>query len=153
MKNNDILRGASNDQSDRKVPPIAFADTARRSRKLARFALVQSLQASSRSKPITRTAPVSEQSRREYVLEVIGLGVTLDKYRQGKLWEALQKGNAHASIREQDIQKYTWDEMERSGIAGGRGGDTLENGASKTPMYFGVPVFNAEPPIQNTRYA
>ena len=102
------------------------------------------------AKPITQTAPVTEQSRREYVLEVIGLGVTLDKYRQGKLWEALQKGNAHATIREQDIQKYTWDEMERSGIAGGRGGDTLENGASKTPMYFGVPVFNAEPPIHDT---
>ncbi len=101
------------------------------------------------AKPITQTAPVSEQSRREYVLEVIGLGVTLDKYRQGKLWEALQKGNAHASIREQDIKKYTWDEMERSGIAGGSGGDTLENGASKTPMYFGVPVFNAEPPSLN----
>ena len=102
------------------------------------------------AKPITQTAPVTAQSRREYVLEVIGLGVTLDKYRQGKLWEALQKGNAHATIREQDIQKYTWDEMERSGIAGGRGGDTLENGASKTPMYFGVPVFNAEPPIHDT---
>ena len=57
------------------------------------------------AKPIAQAAPVTEQSRREYVLEVIGLGVTLDKYRQGKLWEALQKGNPHASIREQDIRK------------------------------------------------
>ncbi|TSD71285.1 DUF2875 domain-containing protein [Janthinobacterium sp. KBS0711] len=93
----------------------------------------------------------SEQEKREYVLEVIGLGVTLDKYRQGKLWEALQKGNAYASIREQDKEKYTWDAMQRAGIAGGRGGDTLENGARDTPMYFGVPVFNAEPPIFNSR--
>ena len=30
-------------------------------------------------------AAASDPSRREYVLEVIGLGVTLDKYRQGKL--------------------------------------------------------------------
>ena len=93
----------------------------------------------------------SEQEKREYVLEVIGLGVTLDKYRQGKLWEALQKGNAYASIREQDKEKYTWDAMQRAGIAGGRGGDTLENGARDIPMYFGVPVFNAEPPIFNSR--
>lgn len=103
------------------------------------------------TKPITQAAPVTEQSRREYVLEVIGMGVTLDKYRQGKLWEALQRGNAHASIREQDKEKYPWDEMERAGISGGRSGDTLENGAKYLPMYFGMPVFNAEPPIYNSR--
>ena len=103
------------------------------------------------AKPSTQAAQVSEQSRREYVLEVIGMGVTLDKYRQGKLWDALQKGSPHASIREQDSQKYTWDEMERSGISGGRSGDALENGAKYLPMYFGIPVFNAEPPIYNSR--
>ena len=47
-------------------------------------------------------ASSSEQERREYVLEVIGLGVTLDKYRQGKLWDALQQGNPFTSVREQD---------------------------------------------------
>ncbi|WP_176461076.1 DUF2875 family protein [Janthinobacterium sp. PC23-8] len=98
-------------------------------------------------KPITQTAPVSEQSRREYVLEVIGLGVTLDKYRQGKLWEALQKGHAYSSIREQNKEKYPWNSLEKAGISGGRAGDTLENGALNTPMYFAVPVFNAEGPI------
>ena len=103
------------------------------------------------AQPQVQQAAPSEQDKREYVLEVIGLGVTLDKYRQGKLWEALQQGNAYASIREQDKGKYTWDAMQRAGIAGGRGGDTLENGARDTPMYFGVPVFNAEPPIFNSR--
>ncbi|WP_180977534.1 type VI lipase adapter Tla3 domain-containing protein [Janthinobacterium sp. ROICE36] len=67
-------------------------------------------------------ATPTKQEKREYVLEVIGLGVTLDKYRQGKLWEALQKGNAYASIREQDKEKYPWDAMERSGMSGGRSG-------------------------------
>nr|WP_314629108.1 DUF2875 family protein [uncultured Janthinobacterium sp.] len=100
--------------------------------------------------PQVQHAAPTEQEKREYVLEVIGLGVTLDKYRQGKLWEALQQGNAYASIRVQDKEKYAWNAMERAGIAGGRGGDTLENGARDTPMYFGVPVFNAEPPIYNS---
>jgi hypothetical protein len=36
--------------------------------------------------------------------------------------------------------------MERSGISGSRGGDTLENGAQYTPMYYGVPAFNAQSP-------
>ena len=101
--------------------------------------------------PQVQQAAPSEQDKREYVLEVIGLGVTLDMYRQGKLWEALQKGNAYASIREQDKEKYPWDAMERSGMSGGRSGDALENGAKYIPMYFGVPVFNAEPPIFNSR--
>lgn len=109
----------------------------------------------SKSKPLTTASAqqttINEQAKREYVLEVIGLGITLDKYRQGKLWDILQKGAAYTSIREQDVQKYDWDAADRSGTAGGRGGDTLENGAFGIPMYFGIPVFNAEPPIFNSR--
>ena len=92
-------------------------------------------------------AAASDPSRREYVLEVIGLGVTLDKYRQGKLWEALQKGSPYVTIREQDKEKYVWSDIEKAGLSGGRDGDTLENGAQYTPKYYGVPVFNASPPI------
>jgi hypothetical protein len=92
---------------------------------------------------------LSDQAKREYVLEVIGLGVTLDKYRQGKLWEALQHGSPFATIREQDVKKYEWSALDKEGVSGGRGGDSLENGAQYTPMYFGVPVFHASPPISN----
>ncbi|WP_180276904.1 type VI lipase adapter Tla3 domain-containing protein [Janthinobacterium sp. BJB446] len=99
------------------------------------------------AKPQVRQAAPSEQEKREYILEVIGLGVTLDKYRQGKLWEALQQGNAYASIREQDRKKYPWSSLDKAGTSGGRAGDSLENGALNTPMYFAVPIFNAEGPI------
>ncbi|GJI92306.1 type VI lipase adapter Tla3 domain-containing protein [Duganella hordei] len=99
----------------------------------------------------TKQVVATDQSRREYVLEVIGLGATLDKYRQGALWDALQKGNPYVSIREQDIKKYPWSDTDKAGISGSRGGDSLENGAQYTPMYFGVPVFNAEPPVHNSR--
>jgi hypothetical protein len=91
----------------------------------------------------------SHQARREYVLEVIGMGVTLDKFRQGALWKVLTEGDAHTTIREQDKEKYPWSEMERSGITGGRAGDTLENGAKHTPMYWGVPSFYAACPSLN----
>jgi hypothetical protein len=92
---------------------------------------------------------INAQQQREYVLEVIGLGVTLDKYRQGKLWEALQTAGPQASIRESDPMKYPWSEMDKAGVGGGRGGDSLENGVGFTPMYFGVPVLNAAPEAHN----
>lgn len=96
-----------------------------------------------------RPAALSDQQKREYVLEVIGLGVTLDKYRQGKLWEALQGGNPHTTIREQDPKKYDWSGTDKGGTGGGRNESSLENGAQFTPMYYGVPAFNAEPQAHN----
>ena len=95
----------------------------------------------------------SEQGRREYVLEVISMGVTLDKYRQGKLWEALQSGNGYTSIREKDPKKYPWGEIDKLQMMGSRGGDTLENGAAYTVMDWGVPVFNARPACRSLKNA
>lgn len=86
------------------------------------------------------------QGKREYMLEVINLGVTLDKYRQGKLWNALQSGNPYTSLREQDPKKYPWTMFDKLGQSGGRSGDTLENGAGYTVTEWGTPVFNARPP-------
>jgi len=87
-----------------------------------------------------------EQAKREYVLEIMGMGVTLDKYRQGKLWEALQKGSPYSSVREQDPKKYPWDANEKAGLGGKRMDDALENGFSHSPMYWGVPSFFAGGP-------
>lgn len=71
----------------------------------------------------------TEQGRREYVPEVISMGVTLDKYRQGKLWDALQTGNAYGTIRVQDPKKYPWGSTDKLGTSGGCSGDSLENDA------------------------
>lgn len=88
----------------------------------------------------------TEQGRREYVLEVIGLGVTLDKYRQGKRWEALQSGNPYTSLREHDPKKYPWTSTDKHGLTGGRVNDALLNGAGYSVTEWGTPVFNANPP-------
>ncbi|UVW28779.1 DUF2875 family protein [Massilia sp. H6] len=89
----------------------------------------------------------TEPARREYVLEVIGLGVTVEKYRQGKLWEALQTGTPLSSIREPDPNKYEWSKFDKKGVAGSRAYDALENGAAASPMYWGAPSFYAGSPI------
>lgn len=84
---------------------------------------------------------------KEYVLEIIGLGVTLDKYRQAKLWESLQKGSPYTSIREQDPNKYPWTGQDKDGQGGTRAYDALENGLNFTPLYWGLPSFYAGTPI------
>ena len=75
-------------------------------------------------------------ARDEYVLEVIGIGVTFDWYRQARLWDALQKGSAFTSIREQDKSKYAWSALDKNGVSGGRAYDAMENGINFTPLYW-----------------
>lgn len=91
----------------------------------------------------------TEKARREYVLEVLGLGVTYEKYRQGKLWNALQQGGPHTSIRERDPKKYEWADTDKIGDSGSRALDALENGAEPSPMFWGVPSMYASRPIEN----
>lgn len=88
----------------------------------------------------------TERARREYVLEVLGLGVTYEKYRQGKLWEALQQGSPYTSIRESDPKKYPWADQDKWGQSGGRACDSLENGAGPSPMFWGVATMYASGP-------
>jgi hypothetical protein len=85
--------------------------------------------------------------RREYVLEVLGLGVTVEKYRQGKLWDVLQQGSPYTSIREPDPKKYPWAADDKRGQTGSRACDALENGADPSPMFWGVPTMYAGAPI------
>jgi hypothetical protein len=111
----------------------------------------KSAQQSQQKVTIPAEQQASAQQKREYVLEVIGLGVTLDKYRQGTLWEALQGGNPRTTIREQDPKKYDWSADDKAGTGGNREESSLVNGAQYTPMYHGVPVFNAESQAYNPR--
>jgi hypothetical protein len=93
----------------------------------------------------------TEQSRREYVLEVLGLGVTVEQYRQGKLWHALQTGRPYTSIREPDPNKYPWTGFDKLGHTGSRVCDALENGADPSPMFWGVPSMYAGGPYNNPK--
>ncbi|MGV8865839.1 MAG: type VI lipase adapter Tla3 domain-containing protein [Janthinobacterium svalbardensis] len=104
-----------------------------------------------RSAQVQNESVNSMTSRDEYVLEVIGLGVTFDRYRQARLWDVLQKGSAFTSIREQDKSKYAWSALDKNGVSGGRAYDAMENGINFTPLYWGVPSFYAGPPIRDSK--
>lgn len=104
-----------------------------------------------RSAQVQNESVNSMTSRDEYVLEVIGFGVTFDRYRQARLWDVLQKGSAFTSIREQDKSKYAWSALDKNGVSGGRAYDAMENGINFTPLYWGVPSFYAGPPIRDSK--
>ena len=81
----------------------------------------------------------------EYVLEVIGLGVTLDKYRQGTLWNAIEEGSPYETIRDMDPKNYPWTDLDKMNQSGSREGASLENAILDMPRYWGIPAFNAAP--------
>jgi Protein of unknown function (DUF2875) len=95
---------------------------------------------------VRQSAEEAAKAHREYVLEIIGMGVTLDKFRQGKLWDALQAGHPFSSIREQDPKKYPWSRDDKDGQEGGRAASTLENGIGNLPLYWPAPSFHADNP-------
>uniref|UniRef100_UPI003FA1FE7C type VI lipase adapter Tla3 domain-containing protein n=1 Tax=Zoogloea ramigera TaxID=350 RepID=UPI003FA1FE7C len=97
----------------------------------------------------TNAAALAKEAPREYVLEVIGLGVSLDKHRQGKLWDALQKSHPFGTIREQDPEKYAWTGSDKLGEEGGASASALTNGIGGLPMYWPAPSFYASNPIDD----
>ena len=96
-----------------------------------------------------QTPPAATPTAQTYVLEVIGLGVSLDKHRQGKLWDALQKGHPFATIREMDPNKYPYSSSDKLGYEGAADASALENGVGGLPMYWAAPSFYASSPFTN----
>jgi hypothetical protein len=88
--------------------------------------------------------PSDQPISREYVLEIIGMGASLDKYRQGGLWTALAGGNPYVSIRDMNPQHWPWQGQEKIWDAAGNAGNSAENAILDTPRYWGAPTFNAE---------
>ena len=95
--------------------------------------------------------PATVPAPKTYVLEVIGLGVSLDKHRQGKLWDALQQGHPFGTIREQDPEKYPWSELDKDGAEGNALASTVENGIRGLPMYWPAPSFAIGNSIESPR--
>jgi len=95
--------------------------------------------------PAKSIEPQDDAGSDEYVLEIIGLGVTLDGYRQGVLWDALAHGKPFLSIRDPDPRHYPWDALDKMNLSGSREGASIENAVIDTPRYWGIPAFNAAP--------
>ena len=90
-----------------------------------------------------------DPSSREYTLEIVGLGVSLDKFYQGEIWDALANGNAYSLIRDLNSKHHPWDGIDKMHQSAGSAGASIENAIIDTPRYWGTPVFNGEPMCLN----
>jgi hypothetical protein len=93
-----------------------------------------------------------QPNSREYTLEIMGIGVTLDRFRQGALWRALIDGSPFTSIRDLNPKNYAWGGRDKMKNSDAHGGASTENAILDTPRYWGVPAFNAEPLSRNAEY-
>jgi hypothetical protein len=92
-------------------------------------------------------ASLAGQDPRHYVLEVIGLGVSLDKHRQGRLWDALQKG-APSRRSARWIPEVSLYGRRQARHEGGADASALENGIGGLPMYWPAPPSTPPNPPQ-----
>lgn len=94
--------------------------------------------------PHTSMPASDDPNSRQYVLEILGLGVSLDEFHQGALWDALANGNAYSLIRDLNPKHHPWGGLDKIHQSAGRAGASIENAILDTPRYWGTPVFNGE---------
>jgi hypothetical protein len=76
--------------------------------------------------PDTLPALATNSSDPRFTLEIRGLGVVVDKYRQRALWERLDEVGAKGTLLPQDPKAYPWSSNDRLFAAQQREGNALE---------------------------
>lgn len=88
---------------------------------------------------------------REFALEVLLLGMSVDKLRQHNLWQAVQALDPFTMIRSSKPDDYPWSSDEKSSNEGKRLQDALEHGVAWAPSHWAIPSFMASGPVTKPR--
>lgn len=100
---------------------------------------------------LTRQAEVQRETEqrndsRRFQLEVRGVGLTINRFRQGRLWEAIDKKNdAFQSALSQDPRDYEWSAMGRGQDYDKREADAFESTLNGWVERWPIPVLVAGP--------
>jgi hypothetical protein len=84
------------------------------------------------------TASTTPPSPRLATLDVMGIGLTVEKFRQGQAWDALQK-HMTDSILPSDLSTYETNRTMKDLISKQRAANALEYGASNFIEYWPIP--------------
>ncbi|WP_168224983.1 DUF2875 family protein [Azoarcus sp. DD4] len=90
---------------------------------------------------------IEHQDRhRRFTLEIRGVGLTLHRFRQGRLWEAIDKRNdAFQSPLSQNPQDYEWSDRGRSQDYDKREADAFESTLNGWVERWPIPILVAGP--------
>ncbi|MGH8338664.1 MAG: type VI lipase adapter Tla3 domain-containing protein, partial [Gammaproteobacteria bacterium] len=87
-----------------------------------------------------------QAARQRFTLDVMGLGVSIEKFRQRQAYDALQAApGTHGSVLPQDPKAYAWNEDEKYTVSGKRSDDALEHAASWFVWKWPIPIFAIGP--------
>lgn len=93
----------------------------------------------------------AEKAHTRFTLEVRGLGITVDRFRQGTIWQRIDKvNNQFQSILSQDPNNYEWGASTRSRYYGIREGDAFEAALSWWGERWTIPTLVASPIRENS---
>ncbi|WP_293932201.1 DUF2875 family protein, partial [Iodobacter sp.] len=105
---------------------------------------VQNKEEAQRTAAVLAAAQAKE--KRQFSLEIRGLGVTVDRYRQMDIWKRLDKINHPLkSMLSQNPDDYPWSEVERRLIHRKRVNDTFANALLYWVERWPIPVLVADP--------
>jgi len=83
-------------------------------------------------------APAAKSDSRLMTLDVMGIGLSVEMFRQSKAWEELQK-HPKDSILPSDLSKYPTNEKVKELATEKRAADVLEYGASHFVEHWPIP--------------
>ena len=85
---------------------------------------------------------LNEHEDRQFTLEVLGLGLSVEKFRQSGVWEAIAKAGG-AFILPTDPKSYAWSERQKIDQSDKRSSDALEHSAGYFIEKWVIPAFSA----------
>ena len=101
-----------------------------------------SIQEVERQKKDEATRAAKERDDCQFTLEVLGLGLSVEKFRQQGVWQAIEQSGG-AFILPTDPKSYAWSEIEKGDQSSKRGDDAFEHAASYFTEKWLCPGFAA----------
>lgn len=121
------------------------------------YAQVKQRSAATEAVPLAsagKTAQLTHEdhAQQQFTLDVMGLGLVIEKFRQRHAYDALKAApGSHDNLLPQDPKAYPWSEAEKYNVSEKRGGDVLEHAASWFVWKWPIPVFAIGPLNKNPR--
>jgi hypothetical protein len=134
---------AAESVKEARMPPIRAQAT--------ETAAKQAAQQHAQAQRDAATAFAAESAKARFTLEVRGLGITVDRFRQGTVWQRIDIVNdAYQTIISQNPKDYEWGSSTRSRYFTMREGNAFKASVGSWVERWPIPVLVAGPSSRNS---